>query len=211
MSYVKDNHWAKILQIPQKNNSMDENASSLPFKLRNKLIYHVNKETKTKRLCVPGDQAILKIIFNMAHDDVGHPGIRQTHFRVTQAFFLNNLSKKMINYIRYCPDCTKNKTLRHKPYGYLQLIKSSSKIHDTIGIDFILALPTTKEGKNWVLSVTDKFSKCVTFIPGATTWTAFQWAEVLLNRLSIMNCGLLRAIVSDRDAKFVESIVEGYF
>ncbi|KAI0998999.1 hypothetical protein K3495_g9197 [Podosphaera aphanis] len=211
MSYVKDNHWAKILQILQKNNSMGENASSLPFELRNNLIYHINKETKTKRLCVPGDQAILKIIFKMAHDDVGHPGIRQTHFRVTQALFINNLSKKIINYIRYCPDCTKNKTLRHKPYGYLQPIESPSKIHDTIGIDFILALPTTKEGKNCVLSVTDKFSKCVTFIPGATTWTAFQWAEVLLNRLSIMNWGLPRAIVSDRDAKFVSQLWRAIF
>jgi hypothetical protein len=38
-------------------------------------------------------------------------------------------------------------------------------------LDFILALPNTAEGYNYIISLTNKFSKAVLFMPGAITWT----------------------------------------
>lgn len=70
----------------------------------------------------------------------------------------------------------------------------------------MLALPIAKDGKNCILSVTDKFSKCATFIPGVTIWSAFDWAKFLIERLAITNWNLPSAIVSDLDAKFVNQM-----
>jgi hypothetical protein len=54
----------------------------------------------------------------------------------------------------------------------------------TITIDFILRLPTSFDGYDCVMSVTDKFTKRVTFIPGKTTWKAKDWARALLAHLA---------------------------
>ena len=51
----------------------------------------------------------------------------------------------------------------------MQPILSPLQPFHTITLDFILGLPTTVEGFDTVMSVTDKFSKAVTFIPGKTT------------------------------------------
>ncbi len=57
-----------------------------------------------------------------------------------------------------------------------------------------------------ILSVTNKFSKAVTFVPGRKTMTAENWAIGLLNQLVLLNWGLSRAILSDRDRKFITAL-----
>ena len=59
------------------------------------------------------------------------------------------------------------------------------------------------------MSVTDKFSKAVTFIPGKTTWDAKEWAIRLLDRLAELSWGLSRATIPDRHCKFVGSDLVG--
>lgn len=57
-----------------------------------------------------------------------------------------------------------------------------------------------------MMSVTDKFSKAITLIPGETTWIGEQWARALLDRLASLIWGILKAILSDRDRKFVSEL-----
>lgn len=104
-------------------------------------------------------------------------------------------------------------TLKHSPYGSMQPILTPPRPFHVLTIDFILALPVTPppEGYNTILSVTDKFSKAVTFIPGRKTMTAEDWAIGLLNRLALLNWGLPRAILSDRDRKFTAALWKGLF
>lgn len=61
------------------------------------------------------------------------------------------------------------------------------------------------------MSVTCKFSKRETFIPGKTTWSAREWALALLERLEIGDWGILKAILSDRDPKFLSDLWTGLF
>jgi len=61
----------------------------------------------------------------------------------------------------------------------------------------VLALPKSKNGFDTVMSVTCKFSKRVTLIPGKKTWSAKQWAEALLERLWLADWGLPKIILSD--------------
>ena len=53
------------------------------------------------------------------------------------------------------------------------------------------------------MSVTDKFSKALTFIAGEIRWNGAQWGKALLTRLLLLNWGLPYAVISDRDRRFV--------
>ena len=90
-----------------------------------------------------------------------------------------------------------------QPYRSLQPILVTARPFHTITIDFILALPRSTEDYDCVLSITDEFSKAVTLLPGKTTWSEKEWAIKVIDRLALLNWGLPRAILSDRDRKFV--------
>ena len=45
------------------------------------------------------------------------------------------------------------------------------------------------------MSVTDKFSKVLSFLPGKATYTSKDWAIRLLDKLADLNWGLPRAII----------------
>ncbi|RKF84054.1 hypothetical protein GcM3_002026 [Golovinomyces cichoracearum] len=77
-AYIKDRHWSKFLKIILRNNSMGQNKSKLSFEINDNLIYHINYDTKNRRLCVPEDLNIFKIIFRLAHHDLGHLGYKKT-------------------------------------------------------------------------------------------------------------------------------------
>ena len=58
---------------------------------------------------------------------------------------------------------------RHTPYGALQPIQSPPAPFYTLMMDFIPALPKTKDGENMIFLVTDKYMKRVTLILGKDT------------------------------------------
>ena len=81
----------------------------------------------------------------------------------------------------------------------------------TLTIDFILAMPLTPEGIDCAMSVTCKFSKRNTFVPGKTTWKAAEWAAALPKQLQLGDSGLPKVIISDRDPKFLSELWTGLF
>ena len=104
-------------------------------------------------------------------------------------------------------------TRRHKLYGALQPISSPPVPFHTLTLDFILALPTleTPDLFNTILSVTCKFSGRTTFIPGKITWSAMQWASVLIDQLDTVDWGLPKVLISDRDRKFLSKLWRAMF
>lgn len=147
----------------------------------------------------------------MIHDDLGHPEYHRSHERLTQGLYIHRLSTKLHEYLRHCPTCQLHQTPRHKPYGSLQPIITPPSPFYTITIDFILALPESSEGLNCALSVTDKFSKRIIFVPGKDTWKAKEWAKGLIQQLDVAGWGLPKIILSDRDPKFLSNLWKELF
>ena len=69
----------------------------------------------------------------------------------------------------------------------------------------------TTEGFDSVLTITDKFTKRITYIIDKSTWKAKDWAIALLNRLSIADWGLLKIMLIDRDPKFLADLWKAIF
>ena len=51
--------------------------------------------------------------------------------------------------------------------------------------------------------VTCKFSKRITLIEGADTWSAEQWAHIFLNRLDLIDWSLPRELITNQNPKFL--------
>ena len=62
------------------------------------------------------------------------------------------------------------------------------------------------EGLDCSILVTCKFSKRYTFVSGKTTWTVAQWAAALIERLELRDWDIFKAILSNRDSKFLSEL-----
>lgn len=178
-----------------------DNQAVLPFKVVEGHLYFDNRELGP-RLVIP--KAMAKALFKSAHDDLGHLGYERIHERLCQNFYIFRISTLLREYISHCAECQSRRTPRHRPYGSLQPILSPPRPFHTLAMDFILALPSSVPDRyDCALTVTNKFSKAITIIPGQVTYSAVQWAVPLLERLQLLLWGLPMAIISDRDPKFV--------
>lgn len=96
--------------------------------------------------------------------------------------------QKITTYIKHCDSCQRNTTSRSKPNGNLQPIQVEARPFATTTIDFVMRLPEIPAVSPWklegfdtfdsLMSVTDKFSKKILLIPGHSTYTAENWAEI---------------------------------
>ena len=212
--YAKDPKWTKIIKVLDDKTSIEQKfdageVTSLPFVRGSKgEIFHINKFTGLERLCIP--EPLAKDIFDMAHSE-GHPGFERCYEIVSKSWYIHGLTRLLRQYIRHCPQCLVFQTRRHRPYGSLQPIQSPSIPFHTLTLDFILALPTTTEGFDCTLTVTDKFTKRITYIVGKSTWKAKDWAIALLDRLNIADWGLPKILLTDRDPKFLAELWEAIF
>ena len=190
-------------------NSSPSNENGNKEGLHNRLVFHVDKATGVRRLCIP--DAVVKDVLDIAHTAEGHLGFARCFERVSSSWYIKGLTRYLRDYLKHCPECLVYQTRRHAPYGSMQPIYTPPIPFHTLTIDFILAMPVTPEGFDCAMSVTCKFSKRNTFVPGKTTWTAAEWATALIERLEIGDWGLPKVILSDRDPKFLSELWTSLF
>ena len=212
--YQEDPFWKRVNEVLTSNEHAGEDAAKLPFfRAEDGLIWRIEDSTADKaytpeRLCVP--DLCTREFFDIAHSG-GHVGRNKCHEIIARQWYILKLDRKLREYLRHCPECQLYQTPRHQPFGALQPILTPPTPYHTISIDFILALPVTAKGYDCILTATCKFTRKLTLIPGKTTYKAEDWAERLLTRLQKLDWGLPKAIISDRDKKFLSELWSALF
>ena len=205
-SYQKEPIWERLktmvnglgnrVEDEQTDQPSRKSHTGIDFKVLDGLIYHT--ANGKDRLCIPEAQE--EEVFRMAHDENYHAGAHRCYQRISDAFYIPRLSRKLRTYIDHCPSCQVNQTKRHQPYGELVPISTPPHPFHTIAMDFIVGLP----GKyDCLLVLTDKFTRRIQLIPGYITDSAAVWARRVLNRLQTADWGIPCAIICDRDPKFM--------
>ena len=209
-AYQADPRWKHIRAIIEDNKALDENAAKLPYWLTKDLIYFDNVKWGAC-LCIPHE--LVKEVFQLTHDELDHTGYACTHKCLSQGLYIYNMTTHLHKYIRACPQCQLNQTSRHALYGLMQPILAPLQPFHTVALDFILILSVLSPPDcfNSMMSVTDKFSKAVTFVPGKKMWGDKEWATVLLLQLDLISWGLPSVIISDRDVRFVGGLWKTIF
>ena len=229
--YEDDPWWSKILKQIHQNEALGEDAAvlsfvtgkhlpahehdtyfgprpendveTLPYQatlLDDDLLYHVDRVTGLQRLCIPPN--VVPDILKIAHGHA-HPGFKRCYEIISKAWYVKGLVKQLRSYIAHCPECLILQTRRHSTYGSLQPIPTVAVPYYCISIDFILALPKSIQNFDSIMSLTDKFTKKITLPPGKSTYTATEWAKVLIDRLDLVDWGIPKILISDREPKFL--------
>ena len=188
--YKNDTGWFKILDQVKANDTLQEqDRAQLPFALADPdsvdnnrpvqhtnnthaedLLYYINNSDGSRRLCIPS--AAIQDILAMAHNFTGHQGFDRVFKSVSNCCYIRGLFKVLREYLHHCPQYQVYQTKRYMGYSSLQPIATVPQPFHTLSLDFILGLPTTNQGLDAILSITDKFTKRISLIPGKTTHSA---------------------------------------
>jgi hypothetical protein len=199
--YFTDFKGKKILHILFRNSVI-----KLSFELNDDFIYRTDQifikhVYEFRRLCISFNT--ISEILDIAHSD-NHSEFVKCFDIVFSFWYIHDLFKHLREYLRHCSQCQVFQTRRHKSYDALQSIFISNVFFHIIIIDFILALSKfISNNFDTIIFIICKFSKRIILISENVTWSAKQWALILLKRLEFMNWKLSKTIISDRDSKFL--------
>jgi len=154
-------------------------------------------------LWIPEDENLIGTILESEHDSkiAGHMGQDKTIELIRRNFWWPGMDKRIIDYVRSCPECQKNKATRYHPYGLSSPLELPFAPWQSIAMDFITELPES-EGCNQLWIVIDRFTKMAHFLPLPKEGKTAADLAVIFAREIWKHHRLPMDIVSDRDSRF---------
>jgi hypothetical protein len=111
------------------------------------------------------------------------------------------MDQEIIEYIRSCLECQKDKATRHKPYGLLSPLELPYTPWTSIAMDFITDLPLSEDcDQLWV--IVDRFTKMAHFIPLKKEQKTAEYLVKIFTHEIWRFHGIPTDIISDRDSRF---------
>ena len=161
---------------------------------------------KGKTICVPEHQSLRhKILYEMhAAPYTGHLEAGNTERNIAAHYWWPHLQRDVVQYVKVCPTCQRNRKPTHKPFGELQSLPVPRDTWTSISMDFITGLPNTPRGLIAIMVVVDRMSRMVHLIATGQSVTATQVAQLYQDKIFALH-GLPDDIVSDRDSKFTSA------
>ncbi|KAJ9536634.1 hypothetical protein OSB04_un000183, partial [Centaurea solstitialis] len=150
---------------------------------------------KENKLCIP-KCSTRELLVREAHGGglMGHFGVQKTLDVLKEHFFGQKC-------VMICVTCKQAKS-KSKPHGLYTPLPIPCEPWVDIPMDFVVGLPRTKNGRDSVFVVVDRFSKMAHFIPCHKSDDASHIADLFFKEIVRLH-GVPRTIVSDRDVKFL--------
>ncbi|KEP45598.1 putative Transposon Tf2-1 polyprotein, partial [Rhizoctonia solani 123E] len=176
--------------------SIEEDIPVKGWHLDNGLLYYHD------RVYVPDEIEIRKAVIESRHDNpsTGHPGQFRTLDLLSRNYYWKGMKNSVVKYIQACDSCLRSKQSNQAPMGLLQPIDLPNRPWEEITYDLIVALPVS-EGYDAILTVVDRLSKMVHFIPTHSDATAADVANLFVNYVWKLH-GLPRKTISDQGPQF---------
>ena len=137
-----------------------------------------------------------------------HSGGLMDHFRVKitletlhEHFYWPKMKNDVICIYNRCIACRKPKS-KVLPNGLYTLLLVLNKSWVDISMDFVLGMLQTRNGRDSIFVIVDRFSQMPDFIPCHKSDDATHIADLLFREVMRLHC-VPKRIVSNRDAKFL--------
>ncbi|CDR49787.1 RHTO0S33e00188g1_1 [Rhodotorula toruloides] len=170
-------------------------GSSSEFERRDGLIYY-----KGDRILVPDVKELREALLHDAHDALGHMGVQKTLRSLSLSFFWPRMTKSVVDYVRSCDGCQRNKSRTNKVAGKLHSLPVPVRPFSDVALDFVGPLPSS-EGRDMLLTVTDRLTGYTRLFPCRAKDEVKDIAEVVFKGWFSL-FGLPERMVSDRDKLF---------
>ena len=128
-------------------------------------------------------------------------GVQKTWDILQEHFFWPHMKRDMHKVCDHCIVYKKDKS-KVNPHGLYTPLPVPKYPWTNISMDFVMGRPKTKNEKDFVFMVVDRFSKMAHFIPCKKVDDACHMADLFFNEIVRLH-GLPGSIVSDRDTKFL--------
>jgi len=176
-----------------------EELAPKEIKIQSNLLY------RKEKLWIPA--AAVQRAMESEHDTrvAGHMGQDKTIELIRRNFWWPKMNERIIDFVRSCPECQRNKAARHQPYGLSSPLELPYAPWQSVAMDFITELPVSEKcDQLWV--VIDRFTKMAHFIPLLQDGkTAADLAKIFAREVWRFH-GLPTDIVSDRDSRFTSEV-----
>ena len=194
--YKHDKFFAKVVA--------NEESSRNFFKQERGFIYHLLSDGKAL-LAIPlvflKGRSLRELIIDHFHILGGHLGYDKTLDAVRRHVWWPSVVKDIDAFCKSCHTCAMTKTPNKVPDGFAHPLSVPKRPWEVISMDFIGPFPPSNEF-NYLWVIVDKLTTMVHLIPTTTVVSAKKLAEIYFERIFPLH-GLPKAIVSDRDSKFV--------
>lgn len=166
------------------------------FELKDGLVY---KRASGGKLLFYVPTCLEDNVIRSCHDEMGHFGVDKVHNQITKFYWFPNMKTKIQNHIRKCLKCIQFSPNSGKVEGELHSIPKGKLPFDTLHIDHLGPMETTKKKNRHILIVVDAFTKYLRLYAVKTT-SSKDSIKCLQSYFSSFSRPL--RIVSDRGTSF---------
>jgi hypothetical protein len=152
---------------------------------------------------VPDVKELKDKILREAHESAYsiHPGGNKMYHDLKATYWWYGMKRDVVEYVALCDTCQRVKAEHQQPAGLLQPLQVPEWKWEEIATEFIVGLPRTQSGYDFIWVIVDRLTKVAHFIPIKTTYSGPQRAELYMSRIVYLH-GVLKKIVSDRGTQF---------
>ena len=130
-------------------------------------------------LRVPQDNALRQDLLHLVHDRI-HFGAHRTFESARRHFIWPGMKSHIKQFVARCPTCQRMKPAnKSAARPHLPEMRFYPHPFHTVVVDVVEDLPLTPDHHNAVITVVDRLTKFVVYIPIHTTWSATKQARVL--------------------------------
>ncbi|GBG73878.1 hypothetical protein CBR_g17590 [Chara braunii] len=194
-AYREDPFMAEIIRRLE----AKDKATSAEFELVNGLLFL--EKAANKRLCVPNQESLRSLFLGECHDATGHFGYQKTAANLLQQFWWPTMMRDAKLYVETCQVCQRDKPRTQAPLGLLKPLPILGRPGESLSMDFMDTLVTSKSGMRYVYAIVDRFSKYARLVAMPAT-AKTEYVIKLFKENWVRDFGLPKSIVSDRDVRF---------
>ncbi|GBG76310.1 hypothetical protein CBR_g22058 [Chara braunii] len=198
-AYCQDQFMSEIIRRLE----AKDKKTSAEFELVNGLLFL--EKAGNKRLCVPNSESLRNLFLGECHDATGHFGYKKTAANLLQRFWWPTMMKDAQLYVTTCQVCQRDKPRTQAPLGLLKPLPIPERPGESLSMDFMDTLVTSKSGMRQIFVIVDRFSKFARLIAMLET-AKTEYVIRLFKENWVRDIGLPKSIVSDRDVRFTSEL-----
>jgi hypothetical protein len=201
----------KDSNIQQKITEVMKNPVKSSYEFKDGLLYKLmimreGCNTKKKLIYLP--TSMINDLLQVYHSNSlsGHFGVQRTYLKIKNRYWWPNMKQSITQYIQSCLPCQQYNISRSKKPGHLQPIPPPEGPFQLIGMDYCGPFKQTPRGNQYVLCITDYFTRWVVAV-AVPDCSAQTTAEAFFIEY-ICKYGVPTVVLSDQGTHFHNQLME---